>query len=316
MTEEIVSAIRDRLRQAEKIMVTAHVRPDGDAVGSVLGLGLALEAAGKQVQMILADGVPKDFSFLEGSDRIKTKRSEKVDAVIVLDTADRGRAGRVLDGIETVDINIDHHITNTNYADLNLIVEAVSTTQILTDLIPQLELPVTPSVNEALLAGLITDSQGFRTQNMEPSALRAAADLVEAGANLPEIYFKVLTRKSFKAARYWGAGLSHIQRQNGIVWTTLSLEDRKAADYPGRDDADLVNFLSCIDDANVAVLMIEQNENKIKVSWRSKGGFDVTKVAGTFGGGGHMAAAGAMIEGKLEEVSRQVIAETQKILIK
>lgn len=316
MTEKIVSAIRDRLRQAKKIMVAAHVRPDGDAVGSVLGLGLALEAAGKQVQMILADSVPKDFSFLEGSDRIKTKRSEKVDTVIVLDTADRGRAGRALDGIETVDINIDHHITNTNYADLNLIVEAVSTTQILTDLISQLELPVTPGMNEALLAGLIADSQGFRTQNMEPNALRAAADLVEAGANLPEIYFKVLTRKSFKAARYWGAGLSHIQCQNGIVWTTLSLEDRKAADYPGRDDADLVNFLSRIDDANVAVLIIEQNKNKVKVSWRSKGGFDVTKVAGIFGGGGHVAAAGAMIEGKLEEVSRQVIVETQKTLIK
>lgn len=314
MTDSIIAAIKHKLDQAQSIQVSAHVRPDGDAVGSVLGLGLALESAGKEVHMILSDGMPKDLCFLEGSDRVTTKRNGPVDVVVVLDTADKDRAGHALDGVDTVDINIDHHISNTNYAELNYVVEATSTTQILTDLIPKLGLEISKPISEALLAGLITDSQGFSTQNVTSDALRAAANLVEHGVDLPDLYFKILTKKPYIAAKYWGVGLSHMQQENGVVWTTLSEEDRKAVDYPGRDDADLVNFLSRIDEAQIAVLFIEQSEKKIKVSWRAKAGYNVSDLAGKFGGGGHAAASGAMIEGSLKEVSQKVILETQKIV--
>jgi phosphoesterase RecJ-like protein len=124
-----------------------------------------------------------------------------------------------------------------------------------------------------------------------------------------------LTRKTYQAARYWGAGLSQLQFDGQIVWTVLSCEDRRAVEYPGRDDADLVNILSAIEGADVAVLFIEQDHEKVKVSWRSRNGLDVSQLARQFGGGGHLAAAGAMVSGNLQEVTEKVIQATKAAII-
>lgn len=316
MDKDLVQQARHRIEQADRILVTAHTRPDGDAIGSVLGLGLALQAEGKQVQMVLADGVPSALRFLPNSDQIVNKPKGHFDMVIVVDSGNLERVGNALDDVEHIDLNIDHHPDNSLFAEINLVdSKAVSTSQILGRLFPEFGLRITPVVASNLLTGLITDTIGFKTENMQPDALRLAADLCEAGADLPKLYHKAIAEKTFEAARYIGAGLSRLTQDGRIVWTTLTLEDRKEASYNGHDDADLVNILSSIDTAEVALIFIEQHNNQVKVSWRTRSvEINVSKAAHQFGGGGHRAAAGAMINGSLADVQNEVVSATQQVL--
>jgi len=315
MNKELIGDAFDILHQAQRILVTSHIRPDGDAIGSLLGLGLALQNDGKDVQMIMADGVPKSFRHLSGSEQVHRKPHGTFDAIVVVDCSDLGRVGNVLDDLTDPDLSIDHHITNLPFARVNLVdSEATSTTEMLTELLPALNLSISKPVAEALLTGLITDTLGFRTTNMRPQALRAAADLMALGIDLPSLYHKALLSRSYKAARYWGTGLSDLQLEDRIVWTSLTLENRQAVNYPGRDDADLVSVLSTIDDADVALIFVEQSNDTVKVSWRARPGFDVAKVAFQFGGGGHKPAAGAELEGNLDEVQQKVLDATRAIM--
>jgi phosphoesterase RecJ-like protein len=165
-----------------------------------------------------------------------------------------------------------------------------------------------------LLTGLVTDTLGFRTSNMTPHALRTAAGLMESGADLPELYRLALVSRSYPATRLWGAGLSRLKREGRLVWTTLSLADRKITDYPGRDDADLISVLASIQEADIAMIFQEQANRRVKVSWRAQPGIDVSQIAVRFGGGGHPAASGAELEGDLESVQETILAATRPLL--
>ena len=232
----------------------------------------------------------------------------------MVDASDRDRVGEALPADVVVDLNIDHHKTNTFYARYNLVEpQAVSTTAVLVDFIERLGLPLPREAAEALLTGLVTDTIGFRTANVTPEALRLAAKLMEKGADLSTLYFKALVERTYEALRYWGAGLSRLQREGPLVWTALTLADRKATGYPGNDDADLVNLLSAVQGAQVGVIFIEQPEGAVKVSWRARPGVDVSEVALQFGGGGHAPAAGATIPGTLAEAQEKVLAATRAL---
>ena len=316
MNRTILNAIGEKLHQAQKILILTHLRPDGDAIGSLLGLGLSLEAGGKTVQMVSADGVPATFRHLAGSDKITKHVDGNFDLVIIVDCSDPGRAGYPLEGLGQPDIGIDHHITNLNFAIHNLVeTEAAATAEIIARYLPVWGFLIDVEVADALLTGLLSDTIGLRTSNVTGQVLRTAADLVDVGSNLADLYRKVLLQQSLSAARYWGTGLSKLMYENGIVWTTLTLLDRKAANYPGRDDADLINMLSFLNEVKVAIIFIEQPDNIVKVSWRAQNGNDVSQVAIRFGGGGHRAAAGAEIAGILPEVQLQVLNATREIFL-
>ena len=171
-----------------------------------------------------------------------------------------------------------------------------------------------PSVAAALLTGLITDTLGFRTSNVQPNSLRLAASLMETGVDMPDLYRRTLVTRSFEATRVWGAGLSTLAREGRMVWATLTMADRKAAGYNGRDDADLINVLASIEDADIALIFVEQPNHHVKVSWRAQNGFDVSQVALQFGGGGHPPASGADITGKLADVQASVLVATRALL--
>ncbi len=316
MNNALPGDIKSRLAAANMIVIVSHVRPDGDAIGSLLGLGLALRDAGKSVQMVLVDGVPSLFKYLEGSETIVKEPSGDHDTFITVDCADFKRTGKIFENFGLPDINIDHHKTNEQFGKLNLIeAEEVATAAILTKYLPQWGLSITQPIAAALLTGLITDTLGFRTSNITPDALRQAATLMETGVDMPNIYMRSLVTKTYPAARYWGAGLSSLQSKNGIVWGTLTLADRKAAGYGGNDDADLINMISAIDGNKVGMIFVEQSDNHVKISWRAlENGVDVSPIAKHFKGGGHAAAAGADIEGGLSEVQKDVLKVTREIL--
>jgi len=312
---DIDQAVGESLNQARKILVAAHIRPDGDAIGSLLGLGLALQEKGKSVQLFLEDGVPASFKHLPGWEQVRQKPDAQADLVVSLDCSDLSRLGKNLAASTQVDINIDHHITNLNFGRLNLVdTRAVATAEILAMRLPGWGYTISPPVASALLTGLVTDSLGFRTSNMTPRALRVAADLMEAGANLPELYQHALISRSFEAVKYWGSGFNRLQRLDRLVWTSVTQADRRAAKYPGHDDAEMINILASVNDTDVVVLFNEQGNGHIKVSWRSQPGFDITPLALQFGGGGHPAAAGAEIKGTLAEVEAQVLQSTLNYL--
>jgi phosphoesterase RecJ-like protein len=313
---QLIGEIKNRLSIANNIVIASHVRPDGDAIGALLGLGLALRDAGKSVQMILADGVPASFKHLEGSEFIKKEVVGDHDTFITVDCADFKRTGKIFENFGQPDINIDHHKTNENFGKLNLIeAEEVATSAILTAHLSAWGLKITKPIAAALLTGIITDTLGFRTSNTTPEALRLSAMLMETGVDMPDIYMRALVKKTFPAARYWGAGLSSLESKNGIVWGTLTIADRKAAGYGGNDDADLINMISAIDGNKVGMVFVEQNDNHVKISWRALvPGVDVSQVASHFQGGGHAAAAGADIRGSLSEVQKVVLKKTREML--
>ena len=316
MNNENIGAIKERLEKSKNIVIASHVRPDGDAVGSLLGLGLALKNAGKSVQMVLVDGVPGSYKHLEGSELIIKNPDGEYDTFITVDSADFRRVGKLFEEFGEVDINIDHHKTNEKYGKLNLIeADEVATAAILAKHLPEWGYKITAPIAAALLTGIITDTLGFRTSNTNPSALRLCADLMETGVNMPDLYMRSLIKKSFVAAKYWGAGLSNMEHKDGIVWAVLTLEDRKRIGYGGNDDADLINMISAIEGNKVGMIFVAQSDNHVKISWRAlETGVDVSQVAKHFNGGGHAAAAGADIPGTLEELQPLVLKTTRDML--
>ena len=305
MTRDIEAAA-ELIETSTEVAIIAHERPDGDAVGSLLAFTLALVNTNKPVTPVLYDGLPARFRFLPGSALVEKSVPTTADLIISVDCSDKERLGLDIDA--RIDINIDHHPTNTKYAKLNFVhPNASATAEILYDLLPRFGFRITSEIATNLLTGLVTDTIGFSTDNVTPQVLSISAELMSLGAPLAEIYDYALTRRTFDSMRYWGCGLNQLERKDGVVWATLSLADREKVAYPGNDDADLVNLLSAIEETQISIIFVEQSGGKVKVSWRSKPGINVAALASEFGGGGHEQAAGAMIEGGLDEVRSRVL---------
>ncbi len=302
--------IRELICKSSKILLTSHVRPDGDGIGSLLGLGLGLIKAGKDVQMVLEGGVPSSFKHLPGSELILKENTTIPDLFILVDCSESTRAGRISE-IFPPDLNIDHHITNTLFARFNFVdPETAATASIIAQNFSEWGLQMDESIASTLLTGIITDTLGFSTSNTNPTTLRLSAKLMESGADLFELYARGLTFKSFESVKYWGAGLSRLNKIGTLVWTRLTLVDRKESGYPGNDDADLINLLSSLEGFDIAILFVEQGDGKIKISWRAKPGFDISNLALQYGGGGHPAASGAEINGNIEEIEQKVVQDS------
>jgi phosphoesterase RecJ-like protein len=316
MRDGEVEAARRLITEASEFAVISHERPDGDAVGSMLALTRSLELAGKNVTPVLVDGVPSRFQFLAGAANVVRSIPKENSVLVAIDCSDLPRMGTPKSAaVRPPDLNIDHHATNPHFGRINLVrSDAAATAEVLFELAGRLGLPMDTDVATSLLLGLVTDTIGFRTSNTSPRVLRIAAQLMEMGADLADIYDRGLSRQTLNAARYWGIGLSRLEHNNGLVWATLRLEDRRQAAYPGRDDADLINFLTTIEDALVAVVLVEQSNQKTKVSWRSRPGLDVSRLAAQYGGGGHEQAAGAMVDGDLDSVTSKVVREASSLL--
>ncbi len=311
---QLDDTIQQQLAAVQKLVVVGHIRPDGDAVGSMLGLAHALRANGKDVVCVLQDGVPEKYAFLPGTAEVRTSVPSDYDYLIVVDSSDNLRIGKVLDGLPGPDLVIDHHNTHDDFGKLEYVLpEVEATALLLVDTLPKWGLTISKDAATCLLTGLLSDTIGFRTANTQPAALRGAADLMEKGADFHDVYLKTLSDKTLAEARYWGQGLSKIQQGDAILWSTLTLNDRIISSYQGNDDADLINILSAIKGPLMTILFVEQ-EKGVKISWRSVEGVDVSKLAREFGGGGHKAAAGADVEGNLQEIQENVIISSERYL--
>lgn len=310
------AAVRARLVGLRRAILVTHERPDGDAIGSLLALALMLRRLGKDAQPLVGGGLPERFAGLPGADGVVDAWPLEPTPVIALDCADQDRLAPPLPpGWPAPILNVDHHATNTRFGELNLVDSAATATaEVLLGLCGDLGLPLDAEIATNLLAGIVTDTIGFRTDNVTGDVFRKSAALLDAGGRLPEVYEQLLTARPLAAARYWGAGLARLRRDGDVVWSHLTLADRQAAGYSADDDADLVNFMATVDGSSVTVLFVEQPGRKVKISWRAHAGVDVSRLAQQFGGGGHEPAAGATLSGALEDVERRVLQATHQTL--
>lgn len=306
------------LQQAQRPLLIAHIAPDGDCIGSLLGLGWALREVGKQPTLACADPVPEGLRFLPGSDGIVAQAAGNEDLIVSLDSSDLQRLGRLYDEslfAHLAVINIDHHVTNTRFGTEQLLEPtAASTAQIVYDLLRRLAWPVSPWTATCLLTGLITDTRSFRTANTDAKALRTALALTEAGAPLPEINQHLTHNLSFGLVRLWGSVLSGIQFTDGVAWAEVTLEMLRESGAGSSDTAGLVNFIAGIREARIALLLVERPDGQVEIGMRSVPGVDVSEVALALGGGGHRQAAGCTLAGPLPAVREAVLRRLLPLL--
>ncbi len=292
-------------------LLICHIDPDGDAIGSLTGLGRALRQMGLEPIMACSDPVPARFNYIPGTEAVVQDVSDPFDLVISLDCSDLERLGHFTHTPtfgSTPLLNIDHHLTNLNFGDVNLVdPHASSTAEIVLRLLEYMAVPLDAELATGLLTGIVTDTRGFRTSNVTVQVMEAALRLMKAGASLPYITHHGLDRRPTTAILLWRAALSSLQIRDRVVWTSISLAMRRAAGYAGNGDAGLVSFLISADDADIAVVFVEREDGRIEVGLRAVPGFDIARVALQFGGGGHALAAGCSLPGPLEEAQAQVL---------
>lgn len=300
------------IQAAHHPLLVCHINPDGDAIGSLAALGLALRLMGREPTMACSDPIPRRFYYVPGAETIVQVVSEPFDLVISLDASDLKRLGEFpqMPAFGNVPLlNVDHHLTNLNFGTVNLVdPDASSTAEIVWRLLGTMPVRPNAEIAACLLTGIVTDTHGFRTSNVTAQLMGVVLRLMKAGASLPTITHHSLNRRSTAAILLWRAALMQLQIEGGIAWTGIPLALRRQVGYAGNGDAGLVNFLVSADDADVAAVFVENEDGRIEVGLRAVPGFDVAQVALQLGGGGHALAAGCTIAGSLEEAQAQVLA--------
>jgi bifunctional oligoribonuclease and PAP phosphatase NrnA len=312
MPSPSLSEIAGVLAASRRILMFTHVSPDGDAIGSLLGLGWLLREQGKDVTMVDADPVPPELLFLPGVERIANQPPEGPwDVIVALDASDIPRLGSPfqparLNGAPL--ITIDHHVTNLRFGAYNWVdPSAAATAQIIVHLADAWGIPITKPAAICLLAGLVTDTRGFRTSNVTIDVLATAMRLMESGADLAEISERTLNYKPLAAIRLWGPALEQLQVRGPVIWTHVTRAMREQVQAPDGSDSGLVSFLLEAPEASIAAVFTEKPNGRVEVSLRARPGLNIADVALALGGGGHPQAAGCSVDGPLAEAEVRII---------
>ncbi len=323
MTSEIApqwDAATNAINEAERILVVSHIGPDGDAIGSSLGLTNALRQVGKQVVVANDDGVPPYLQWLPGAETIVSEvNGGEFDLMISTDSSDEERTGIAgeygREHSKTV-INLDHHPTNTYFGDIHLVVPtAVSATEIVQAWWQHAGIDIKRDVATALLTGLVTDTNGFRTSSTTTETLAVAQALMAAGASLTEVTARTLDSMTYDEFVLWKQILPTAELHGQVISAYVRMEDYALAGLDEGSTAGVVSFLIRITEAMIAVVFKETDDG-IRLSMRAKRGYNVAEVALALGGGGHIQAAGATVPGTLEEVRARVLPMLQEAAAK
>jgi bifunctional oligoribonuclease and PAP phosphatase NrnA len=302
----------------QRIFIAAHIMPDGDCLGSALGLTWALRKIGKTVTVTVNDHLSNTFDYLTGFAELTPKLPTDEELLVYVDGSSADRFGPAFDpklfnGRPVLEI--DHHITNENFAPSNLVDPlAASTAEIVYRLTRALDVPLDPVIAQCLLTGIVTDTLGFRTANTTVETLQTATALVQAGGSIPEIVENVFNRVPLSSLRLRGRVLSDAHLDGIVLWAEVPFKLLRELGVNGNGTGGIVNQLLSVDSAKISVLLTEKDNGKVDVGMRSRAGYDVSTVARNLGGGGHKQAAGALIDGPLDAARQRVLAEIKKNL--
>ena len=307
--DESIAAILNVIRKGECFLVCSHARPDGDAVGSVLAMGMLLEQMGKRADLVTADRIPVVYRGLPGADRIRTamRVHGPYDAVILLecDGVERTR----LEGLENfVLLNIDHHASGIEFAHINWIDhEAACVGEMVFRLYQALGAKISPDAANCMYTTLLTDTGGFIYGGTRASTFELARELALAGADPIRIAQQVYFSKPISKLLLLGAALRNLHREGRVAWLWITQEDMMRSCALEEDCEGIANYALSIADVEAAAFLREVPENHIRVSLRTKGKINVAAIAERLGGGGHENAAGCTLPGPLARARDQIL---------
>ena len=307
-----------KILDSNSILVVSHKRPDGDSIGSQIGLVLGLKKLKKKVDCLNEDPVPEMFSFLKGRELIKTsfKTQKKTDLIVCLDISNAERAGdnlsSLINGSGTFTINIDHHVSNEMFGDFNIVdKDASSTSELVFKLLKALRVDPDRQIADALLTGIVTDTGSFRYSNVSGITLKTAADLLDLGGDISNISTNVYMSKPLSKVRLASKMLERIEIIKDKAFSYLLKDDFIKLGAKMEYTDGLVNEILNIDGINFAVLLTEESDSFSRMSFRSKSDkYDANLFAGRFNGGGHKFAAG----GRLNEAGISSIKKLKREL--
>ncbi|MDI3257270.1 MAG: bifunctional oligoribonuclease/PAP phosphatase NrnA [Kyrpidia sp.] len=302
------------LRENDGFLLLTHVHPDGDALGSVLGMASILQKMGKRVVIAHEEEMPERFAYLPGIDRVVrvSELTGRFAVGISLDCADRRRLGRAAEALmpEARLLNIDHHATNDRFGAENLVDSGASATcQIVCRLAGLLEIPLRGDTAVCLYTGLFTDTGGFRYGNTTADVLRLAAEMIDGGLDPYPIALQAVETVTEKQLRLLSAALAGLRTaaEGRAAYITVTRNLLEETGTTVEDTQELVNYARNLAGVEVGLMFREEGENEVKVSLRSKHRVDVSGIAAQFGGGGHPRAAGCTVEGPLRQVIDRVM---------
>ena len=305
-----VQQIAERIKSVKKVAIFTHQRPDGDALGCSLALSLALDFLNIKNEIFDESPMPSNLKFLPNLERVKNKLTDEYDLYIALDCADLSRLGTFSVPFEKAGrkfsntVNIDHHISNPMYARYNFVRNCASNCLNVALLIDALGVPITKEIAEYLLTGLLTDSGNFSHDDVNEECLLLGARLVSAGADIRSLNYELFKKQPKARAKLYGEVMSKIRYFNedkfAVIVITLDAMERAGADS-GMTEG-FVDFPLNVDTVEVAASIMEVKKGQYRISLRSKTYADVSKIAGVYGGGGHVRASGCMLFGDIEEI--------------
>ncbi|OGX06230.1 MAG: hypothetical protein A3G87_09970 [Omnitrophica bacterium RIFCSPLOWO2_12_FULL_50_11] len=311
------------LQKKDNFLLASHVSPEGDAIGSVLALDSLLHRLGKKAMIVCEDPIPERLSFLPQDRWHLSKEISKhrqFDALVVADcpTLERiGEASKLL-GPETQVFNIDHHVSNVRFGHYNYIrPEACACGEVVCEIFKRFKLKINRDEATALYVSIATDTGSFKYSNTTVKSHEIASELIQTGIDIEKINDALYATYSLQTIQLYSVLLSKIQTtpDRMVAWAGLSREDLKKTGGTYEDTEGFIDFLKYIKEVQFAFFMSELDgpeKGFIRVSFRSKGDYDVSQVAVRFGGGGHKKAAGCTISGSLEEVTEKVLNEIQQ----
>ena len=303
-------------KRHNKIFIAAHIMPDGDCLGSALGLTWALRKLGKTVTVTCNDHVSNSFEYLAGFAELASKLPTDEELLVFVDGSSADRFGPAFDPKLFKDrpvLAIDHHITNEHFAPINYIdTHAASTAEIIFRLVAALHIPIDQTIAQCLLTGVVTDTLGFRTASTTVDTLKIATALVEAGASIPDIVERSFNQLPLPNLRLRGRVFSEAHLDGPILWAEVPLKLMRELGVNGNGTNGIINQLLSVDAAKIAIIFTEKEHGKVDVGFRSRVGYDVSSIAARLGGGGHKQASGALIDGPLTAARDRVLAEVKK----
>jgi phosphoesterase RecJ-like protein len=311
----MLSQVVHLIEQKQRFMITSHIRPDGDGIGSGLALYWMLRGMNKDVDVILRDRIPPAYTVLPGSELVLVQDdvTEKYDAAFIIECSDVHRPGLPSLKDQFV-VNIDHHSTTLPFGDINWIDStAAAVGEMVYNLCKALGLEVTKEIADCIYTALLTDTGSFHFSNTTERTLKIASELVRRGVEPARISQALFYSYPYSKIKLLGLVLSEIERDDSgrIAWVTMDRALMYATGASEEDSDGIVNHALSVGEVEAVAFFKELDEGVYRVSLRSKGKHNVAKVAETFGGGGHRNAAGCRVEGDFQEVKRRVIEGLQ-----
>lgn len=314
MSEAYVKSIKTAakaIKSADRILITSHINPDGDTIGSLIALGLGLLSIDKRVVMVSPDGVPPRYQFLPGSELVLTDIRGKADIGIAVDCGSSNQLGKFAKKFQSIreTFQVDHHDFADSFCKYLVVdANAAAVGEIVFELLQEMNVEITPMIATNILTSIIVDTGSFRFSNIRGKTFRICADLLDSGVDLKHLMEEAYWKKTETTVRLESACIDRMkfERNGKVVWSLIRQPDFKKVNGTMADVDAVADDLRAIEGVKAAAVFREDERGNVRISLRSAAGINVAEVAKQFGGGGHYNSAGCLIPYSMSNVNKVI----------